>query len=313
MSSQRITLDNPVFTGNLRDYSRRSTYERRPIVVSPRQKQISDFLAPNPTIPKAVPPLQPVKHQPIQALPAPHTSTTHEFEQHTESKAEHSNAKRSSALLIAMATILFVGGITTAYIQLRTNKHVAAQVDKVTQSVSEDTSSQDSNSTTPPTETKPDNLSSYSVPPMQPKLLTIPELSVSARIRKLGVNAQNKLQTPNNIYDTGWYEESAKPGDAGGAILIDGHVSGPTHPGVFYGLKTLKPGDTIQLERGDGTKFTFKVIKLQYYDADKVDMAAAVTSAVPGKLGLNLITCTGKYVASASSYNQRLIVFAVAE
>lgn len=209
---------------------------------------------------------------------------------------------------MGMALALFIGGAWVAVVQLQTNKHVAAQTQSTTEAAQNDGNG---SSTAPPAETKPD-LSSYAVSPTQPRILSIPKLSVKARVLSLGVKPNNELQTPNNIYDTGWYQNSAKPGDAGGAILIDGHVHGPTIPGVFANLKTLVAGDAIKLERGDGKTYNFKVVKVEAYPADKLDMAAALTSIVPGKLGLNLITCTGPFDASRTQYEQRLIVFAVA-
>jgi sortase (surface protein transpeptidase) len=168
--------------------------------------------------------------------------------------------------------------------------------------------------TQPPDETAPKNnyRSYYSVPPTQPKFLDIEKISVSARVVRLGVDSYNQLEAPRNIYDTGWYENSSKPGDQGGAILLDGHVSGPTKHGVFYRLKELVPGDNISITRGDDQIFNFKVVKTKSFDDGNVDMASALVSAVPGKLGLNLMTCTGKFDSSSNQYKQRLIVYAVA-
>lgn len=208
-----------------------------------------------------------------------------------------------------MALALFVGGGWIAVMQLQTNKHVAAQVKSSSGTAGQQGDNE--SDTEPPSETKP-SLDSYAVSPTQPRILTISKLSVKARVLSLGVKPNNELQTPNNIYDTGWYQNSAKPGDEGGAILIDGHVHGPTIPGVFANLKTLAAGDTIQLERGDGKVYNFKVVTSKAYPTDKLDMAAALTSVNPGKLGLNLITCTGPFDAGSSQYEQRLVVFAVA-
>ncbi len=165
-----------------------------------------------------------------------------------------------------------------------------------------------------PDETKPndDSLSSYMVPPTEPRLLTIEKLGVKSKIVKLGVDKQGQLGTPNNVYDAGWYKGSNRPADAGGAVLLDGHIAGPTKKGVFYGLTKMQPGDIINIERGDGQKYNFKVIKSQTYNADKVDMNAALVSAQQGKLGLNLISCTGKFDSKTKNYTQRVIVFAVA-
>ena len=313
MSTQRATLDSPLFAGRLRDYSRHSDYERRPVVVQPRPRLVSDILPAKPSLPA----LQPVQQQVSVVLAKPNLAQTtatvalkREIVAKPQIEPKPKRLNKTSVVLVAMAVTLFAFGASVAFLELRTNSHVAAQVKKVANT---STSGNSSNSDAPPSENKPNNLGAYVVPPDQPRFLKIPKLSVDSRVLKLGVKTDGELQTPNNIYDTGWYQNSAKPGDAGGAILIDGHVHGPTQPGVFYGLKNLQPGDTIQIERGDGKLYNFKVVKSQSYPADKVDMNAALVSVNPNKLGLNLITCTGSVNTNTDTYNQRLIVFAVAD
>lgn len=143
----------------------------------------------------------------------------------------------------------------------------------------------------------------------EPKYISIPLLNVSARVLKMGVKPNGEIKTPASIVDAGWLETSAKPGESG-AMLIDGHVHGPTQPGVFYGIKKLKPGDKIQIERGDGQVLTYSVVKTERFQKDTIDMAAALRSAVPGRPGLNLITCDGRYNVE-NGYDHRIVVFAV--
>lgn len=315
MSTQRITLDNPIFAGRLRGYNRRSAYgyERRSPIVVPRRRPgtASDIVTTGSPLVSAGrrQTVRPELQAASPVLPSEQASVGRTVVQPAARRII--KKPRTGTLLIAMAAALFVAGLGVVFVQLRTNQQVAAQVKHATYAAlnSSDSAAADA----PPAETKPSHPGAYAVPPDQPRFLKIPKLSVDARVLKLGLKADGELRTPNTIFDTGWYQKSAKPGDAGGAILIDGHVHGPTLPGVFYNLKKLQPGDTIQLERGDGKTFEFKVVGSHAYPADTVDMAAALTSAVPGKLGLNLITCTGSVNIHTDSYNQRLIVFAVAE
>lgn len=210
---------------------------------------------------------------------------------------------KNGVVLVVMAVILFISGLGVAVWQIRINKQVEAQVSKSSQ--------QDDSSTPDEVEPDPNSLQSYKVPAAQPRFISVPSLSVFARVRKVGIDSKSQLVAPGNIYDAGWYEDSSKPGDDGGAILIDGHVQGPTKPGIFSNLKLLKTGDTINLESGAGEKYNFKVVKTQTYKTSDVDMAAALVPAVPGKLGLNLITCAGKFDSVANDYKQRLIIFAI--
>ena len=149
----------------------------------------------------------------------------------------------------------------------------------------------------------------YIVAPELPRYLIIPKLGVSARILSVGLDPRGALRTPANVYDTAWFSGSSLPGQAG-AMLINGHVSSWTTRGVFFGLKTLIPNDIIKLERGDGTMFTYQVVSSQLYDANNVDMAAAMTSIDPDKPGLNLITCTGDIINGTYNFTERIVVFA---
>jgi hypothetical protein len=150
---------------------------------------------------------------------------------------------------------------------------------------------------------------SYTVPANLPRYIFISKLSVQAIIKPLGLTTTGELATPNNVYDTGWYTKSSAPGQPG-VTVIDGHVSSWTTNGVFYGLKTLELGDTIQIERGDGTIVNFTVIKKQVYSYQQVDMSALLSPIDASKPGLNLITCTGDVIKGTNDFTERIVVFA---
>jgi len=212
--------------------------------------------------------------------------------------------------LTVLASVLFVFGIGVGVLQLHTNQKVKAQVQTLAaQAENADTGSDTAGTVAVPSEEKPSSPAAYHVAPDIPRTLSIPKLGINARVLRLGVKTNGEIKTPSNIYDAGWYDGSAKPGEPG-ALFIDGHVHGPTLPGVFVGLKKLVAGDKITLRRGDGQVFSYHVVKSQSYDKDNVDMGAAFNSVVPGRPELNLITCYGSYDKSGE-YNNRLIVFAV--
>lgn len=143
-----------------------------------------------------------------------------------------------------------------------------------------------------------------------PSYLVIPKIAVDARVYPVGLDSTGALETPTNVFDTAWYNQSALPGNPG-ATLIDGHISSWTSQGVFYNLKLLLPGDGISIQRSDGKTINYTVIKSQVYAASNVDMNAAVTSVEPNKSGLNLISCDGSVVSGTNDFNERIIVFAV--
>ena len=152
-------------------------------------------------------------------------------------------------------------------------------------------------------------LSSYAVAPDAPRIITIPSQNVKARVTKQGMAADGSLQAPKNIHDTGWYENSSKPGQ-GGAVLIDGHATGPTAAGVFDNINKLQPGDTITIERGDGVVLTYAVTKTETVPSGSVNMKSLLLPVTKGTKGLNLISCTGAYDAKTNTYADRVLVFA---
>jgi sortase (surface protein transpeptidase) len=213
-------------------------------------------------------------------------------------------------VMTTMAIFIFAFGLLVSLQTIQTNHNAAAQVSALSKQVDKQAAGNNQNSSMPST-TKPSAhaISSYVVAPDLARYLKIPKLGVNARVMQTGVTKTGALGTPSNVYDTAWYTGSAKPGQPG-ATLIDGHVSSWTTHGVFYGIKTLIGGDMIQVVRGDGTVLNYQVVRTQVYDANSVDMQAAVTPVTAGKSGLNLITCTGQVEKGTSEFNERVIVFA---
>ena len=156
---------------------------------------------------------------------------------------------------------------------------------------------------------------SYTVPATQPRYISIPKLGISnVRVMKVGVKANNELDVPKNIGDTAWYEKSATPGQGYGAVLIDGHNGGFTKDGVFAKLNTLKIGDEIIIERGDGKMFTYNVAESESMALDEVNstgMKKMMKSVDDDKEGLSLITCDGKWVPKLQQFDRRIMLRAV--
>lgn len=221
-----------------------------------------------------------------------------------------------SNVFIATAVALLITGLSLGFRDWRTdntaNQNAAKLISEANHSINIQTvpTSMSSNSAVPST-TKPEvsAVAKYVVAPDYPRYLIIPKLSVNARILAVGADADGALRTPANVHDTAWYKGSSLPGQPG-AMLIDGHISSWTAHGVFYGLKTLRAGDIIKVQRGDDTVFTYQVVKTQLYDANNVDMVAALTAIDINQPGLNLISCSGDVITGTNDFNQRIIVFA---
>lgn len=209
------------------------------------------------------------------------------------------------ALLVLLAASIFITGGFISYRGWKANRNAAVQVKVLSSSIDNENGtavSEDEISLTA--------LASYQVAPESAKYLKIPRLEVNSRVTPVNIQANGTLGAPRNVKDAGWYEGSSKPG-AVGAVLITGYVHGPSKQGVFYRLGNLKPGDTVEIERGDARTITYKVVSSENVDQNNLDMAKVQTSIEPGKPGLNLVTHTGRYDTRTNKYEQRLIVYAV--
>ena len=162
----------------------------------------------------------------------------------------------------------------------------------------------------PPTENE---VYEYRVAPNQPRYLTIERLGIrNARILVMGINDKGELDTPRNIFDVGWYENSGRPGE-GRTMMIDGHNGGPHVHGVFKDLPSLVIGDVIKVERGDGEVFRYQVVENKSVPLAESDsyMAEAAKSPERGKESITLITCTGEWSQAQQTYLSRQFTRAI--
>lgn len=207
-------------------------------------------------------------------------------------------------MLIGIGIILVAGGISSlVYIHYLLN-HITSPVLGLPTS--------DPVATTQQSTAKPATNTPYTVPALHPRQLIIRKLGIQANVLSMGVLPSGALDAPKTAWDVGWYNQSALPGIGYSALLIDGHVNNALNtPGVFYKIDSLHPGDTMQIQRGDDRLFNYTVVQVDEVSISQVDMSKMVESIVPGKEGLNLITCGGVYDYKLHTYNDRVLVFSV--
>lgn len=148
---------------------------------------------------------------------------------------------------------------------------------------------------------------SYRVSAGAPRYLRIDRLGVNARVLSLGKDADGKIAAPTGIWDVGWYDRSVHPGEPGVAF-IDGHISGPTLPAVFKELATLKAGDEVAVERGDGAVLRFAVSDVRRQLVGDIDMDALLKGAAGASPTLVLMTCGGNFDEQSYTYDERVVV-----
>lgn len=163
-----------------------------------------------------------------------------------------------------------------------------------------------------PSEVAPtlDQYKEYAVGTAFPRYVRIPAIGVNARVRQIGLGTDNKLQSPANVFDAGWYNRSAKPGTEG-TMLVTAHVSGPNIAGVFANVHKLQPGNLIEIEQGNGKKTLYKVLLTKQVEEGAYELSQAMRPADPAKPGLNLVTTRPVFNPITNKYDPRVVVYAV--
>ncbi len=115
--------------------------------------------------------------------------------------------------------------------------------------------------------------------PARPVWLSVPAIGIRTPLVNLGLNKNGTLQVPGTTTVAGWYTGGPRPG-AVGAAVIAGHVDSRSGLGIFFWLRTLRPGDRVYVGRADGTMAVFTVTSVRMYAKDQFP-SAAVYGPVP--------------------------------
>jgi len=138
-----------------------------------------------------------------------------------------------------------------------------------------------------------------------PARIDIPRLGTHADIVPLGLEEDGAMSAPADPDTVGWFETG--PGVGGqGNMLLDGHVDWGGRLRVFGLLKTLAPGDEIQVTDVDGQVRSYSVTWTQLYEADTAPLDEIFPSTPDEQL--TLITCGGDFDATAHMYVSRWVV-----
>jgi hypothetical protein len=140
-----------------------------------------------------------------------------------------------------------------------------------------------------------------------PNRLRIPSIAVDTALERLDVDAAGTLNPPADFHRAGWFVRGPAPGDVGPAV-IGGHVDSLTGPAVFFYLRDLKTGASIEVFRG-GIPVTFRVVANERYRKSEFPTARVYQpTPVPE---LRLITCGGSFDRQRRSYEDNIVVYAV--
>jgi hypothetical protein len=140
--------------------------------------------------------------------------------------------------------------------------------------------------------------------PAEPAHLAIPALGVRADVQRVGSTATG-IEVPQ-VGRAGWFDEGARPGEAGRAVMI-GHLDSQTGPGLFALLPGVRDGTEVSVTDARGAVHRFTVVgKAQ---VPKATFPSAAVYGASTRPVLVLITCGGSFTAS-SGYSDNVIVYA---
>jgi len=140
-----------------------------------------------------------------------------------------------------------------------------------------------------------------------PVRLRIPALHVDSPLQRLGVQADGAIAVPSSPTVAGWYERGPRPGQPGPAVIL-GHVDSHTGPGVFVGLRAVRPGTVVLVDRADGSSVTFRVTGVSR--VSKTQFPTDLVYAPTLDSTLRLVTCGGSFDRARGSYRDNVIAYA---
>jgi LPXTG-site transpeptidase (sortase) family protein len=143
------------------------------------------------------------------------------------------------------------------------------------------------------------------VPP-SPVRLAIPLISVNAPIEAVGLTPDGAMEAPEGWWDVGWFRYGPIPGQLGNAVIA-GHLDSTTGPAVFWHLRSLGPGDKVQVVMSNHQTLTFAVQQVVSYPYNGAPLDHIFGNA--SAANLNLITCSGDWDPVNHNYSNRMVVY----
>lgn len=144
-----------------------------------------------------------------------------------------------------------------------------------------------------------------------PQRVEIAQLGIRAEVIPRGVDAGGGVEPPS--FETpdlaGWYADGPTPGAEGAALLV-GHVDTETSPAVFYNLSAVEPGAQVRVVREDGSVAAFTVERVEVVERGDFDAERVYGPGDGGRAELRLITCGGRFDATARTYSANVVVSA---
>ncbi len=146
---------------------------------------------------------------------------------------------------------------------------------------------------------------------IEPTALRIEDAGIDAQVQPLQI-IEGVMQNPSGPFVVGWYEQTAKPGSDGNAVMA-GHVDyWNVGPAIFYELPrgTVAEGAEIVVIGGDGNEYVYEVEWQKLYNLDELT-PEIINGEIVGPTdtpSLTLITCGGEFDPITAQYLSRYVV-----
>jgi len=146
----------------------------------------------------------------------------------------------------------------------------------------------------------------------EPVRLRIPRLKVDAAVQPVSVLPEGDLDVPADPDIVGWWSGSARAGGSSGSTVIDGHVdTARDGRGAFFELRTLAPGDRVELRGRDGRWLSYTVTGRRQYDKDRLPVTEVFGPSATHRVVL--VTCGGRFDSGTRHYRDNVVVYAAAD
>jgi hypothetical protein len=142
--------------------------------------------------------------------------------------------------------------------------------------------------------------------PIAPKAVMVWRLGIYAPIESVGLESDGSLEVPDDAAEAGWFDGGPTPGRRGSAVIV-GHFDSRTGPGVFFGLRKLRPGDEVGVVDRSGNEFVFEIDRVEQVDKDLFPTKSVY--APTKEPTLRLITCEGDIDPVTGHYADNLIAY----
>jgi sortase (surface protein transpeptidase) len=210
----------------------------------------------------------------------------------------HEGNKAITRSLLALAVLLLLVGATCLVVGLQEHRHPLAGPVRQHR-----TATARAATAAAPTTTVP---APAAVARSAPVAVRIPAIGVAVWLTQLGLNADGTVAVPTSVQVPGWFSPGPSPGQIGSAVIL-GHVDSSKGPGVFFQLRTLQPGNQIEVNLADGVIATFKVTSVAQYQ--KTAFPDQQVYGSNGSSELQLVTCGGAFDPQTGHYLSNIVVY----